>query len=639
MSSLDGLNPAQRHAAETLQGPVLIVAGAGAGKTKTITSRIGHLIETGVAPGHILAITFTNKAAREMRDRVAIECGTHSHEVPFIGTFHALGTYILRNSGQPLGISRYFSIIDKDDALALVKAAERDVGIDEKRFAPRKILRAISRSKGDGRDLAEYEADYGGEYFGAAVVRVWRRYRELLTDRQGLDFDDLLLRTVELLEQEPSIRQTYQDRWRYLHVDEYQDTNKIQYRLTQLLTGPERNLCVVGDIDQSIYSWRGADYTNILEFENDYPEAVTIVLEENYRSTKTILDAANAVIKKNKNRKEKNLYTRNHTGEKIKLFSGYDEADEATFIAEVAGQLLAQGVPGEDIAVLYRANFQSRALEEAFLRSGVPYCVLGTQFFERKEVRDVLAYLKAALNPADLESWKRAAAEPPRGIGKATVAKVAAGSTDTLSPALRRSVGEFNDVLENIRTAAMTEKPSVTLKRTLAVSGIEAALRRGTEDDQERLENVRELVTLASRFDSYPPEEGIAMFLAESALASDQDKLDQAPKGARLLTVHAAKGLEFRHVFITGLEQDLFPHHGYDPDGLRDGEEERRLFYVALTRAREQLYLTYAQSRTIFGTRRATLPSEFIFDINEELFDGSDGENQPITTSYITIDG
>ncbi len=636
MEHLAGLNKGQREAVEHVTGPLLVVAGAGAGKTKTISCRILALIQSGVAPEAILAITFTNKAAKEMRERVqallaqSYSQTAYSHQ-PFVSTFHALGVHILRENAQAIGLNRHFTIFDKDDSLREIKTILTELGFEPKTVEPRRILGAISRSKGNGVNLQDFAEQSQTSYFNDTVLNVWRRYEAKLREQKALDFDDLLLETVQLLEQNQEVLKSYQTRWQYIHIDEYQDTNAIQYRLAKLLAGEKRNICVVGDVDQSIYSWRGADFRNLLRFEQDYPDAKVVLLEENYRSTKTILEAANAVIKKNTERHEKNLFTNNHEGERIGLLIGLDEKEEAQLVADTCRKLIGSGVPAGEIAVLYRANFQSRVLEEAFLREDVPYQVLGTKFFERQEIKDVLAYLRAALNPDDIVSAKRVINLPPRGLGKATLAKVFSGQEDLLPAKTLTKITEFRKILASIKASAEMQKPSDLIRTVVEQTGLAKMWREGGPDDAERLENAKELATLALKYDELAPGEGIEKLLDDAALASDQDSLDEKDKkreGVRLMTVHAAKGLEFRHVFIVGLEQNLFPHQRHDNDETRDTEEERRLFYVALTRAKEKLRLSYAQIRTIYGSRQPTLPSEFIGDIAPELIEA---ENDPVS--------
>lgn len=636
MINLNELNPAQREAALHSEGPLLVVAGAGAGKTKTVTYRIGRLIESGVEPERILAITFTNKAAKEMRDRVlhllseAAKPARDAVSQPFVSTFHALGVHILRESGRAIGLNKYFSILDKDDSLSLVKELLKERGIESKEVEPRRVLAIISREKGNLVTVEKYldKAETSRHPLAGVVAQIWPLYEKTLRARQALDFDDLLLKTVLLLKQNQSLLEHYQHRWQYLHIDEYQDTNSVQYELARLLADKHRNLCVVGDVDQSIYSWRGADFKNLLRFEKDYTDAKVVLLEENYRSTKTILAAANQVISKNSQRHEKNLYTNKADGENIELLVGLDEGEESALIAEKITSLITEGHRPSDMAVLYRTNFQSRAIEEALLRAGLPYQVLGTKFFDRQEVKDVLAMIKAALNPADWESQKRIINVPPRGIGKVTLAKMAAGLTESLPDKTKSKIAAFQQMLREIKQAAETKIPSDLIKFVLRHSGLEAELKSGNAEDAERLANLQELATLALKYDQATIGEGVWQMLTDAALVSDQDSLEEGAEqagkakktaGVRLMTIHASKGLEFDHVFVSGLEQGLFPSIRLGDDSQKDSEEERRLFYVALTRARERLFLSYAQIRTIFGSRQVNLPSEFLADIDDSL--------------------
>ncbi len=625
-SLTEGLNPVQKKAVLQTEGPLLILAGAGAGKTRVITHRIGVLIQSGVAPHEILAVTFTNKAAKEMRERVRalLRSSTlmRAEGAPFVSTFHSLGVHILKENSRALNIPRNFTIYDRTDSTRAVKEALSEAGFDPKEFEPRRILSAISREKGKGVALAQFRENPGNDFFKRLVLAVWERYERSLREEKALDFDDLLLRTLTLLRENSAIRDYYQGLWKYIHVDEYQDTNGVQYELIKLLAGKHKNICVVGDIDQNIYSWRGADLEHIFNFEKDYSGVCTVVLEQNYRSTKTILAAANDIIKKNVRRKEKNLFTDNPEGDKVALYGAYDEIDEARFIATTAKELL-QYVPPEEIAVLYRANFQSRAIEEAMLAENLPYQVLGVRFFERKEVKDVLSYLRLALGSESISDVKRAYSFPPRGIGKVTLLKLLEGKRETLPANMRAKIAAVTSTLDKIKAAVATKSPSEVVKIALQSSGIEDFLKKGTEEDLERLENIRELATLASRYDHLPIPSGIETMLSDAALQSEQDELDEKKSAIRLMTVHAAKGLEFDYVFIAGLEDGLFPHEGLG-DERRDDEEERRLFYVALTRARKKLYLSYASVRTLFGARQVNVPSEFITDVPEDLLETVD---------------
>ncbi len=635
MNHLEGLNEAQKEAVRATEGPLLIIAGAGAGKTRVLTHRILHLITKGVAPEAILAITFTNKAAKEMRDRARHLLATSQQlpnsyiqdwQSPFISTFHGLGAHILREQYAHLGLPRHFTIFDKDDSRRAMKEALKRSSYDPKSFEPDKILDIISREKGEMTTLATFREKSRDEYLLGVTAEVWEQYERILKEERALDFSDLLLKPVLLLQKDEAVRAHYQNLWRYIHIDEYQDTNRVQYELARILSEKERNLAVVGDIDQNIYSWRGATIRNIMDFEKDYPDAKVVLLEENYRSTQTILTVANRIIEKNKERREKTLFTKNHEGEKLGFFVAYDESDEARFVAEKSRDLIAQRIPAREIAVLFRANFQSRALEEAFLNAEVPYQVLGTRFFERREVKDIIAYLRAALDETNLADQKRIVNVPPRGIGKVTLLKIFAGRTAELPPAIRERVAAFKRLLSSIKKETETKPLSEALRFIIKASGLEAELKKGGTEDAERLENIKELVSFAARYD-HPQDgkrdEAVLKFLGDAALQSDQDELKEEQNKVRLMTVHASKGLEFEFVFITGLEAGLFPHERLDPHERNRGaeEEERRLFYVALTRAKKKIHLSYAGVRTVFGSRQVTMPSEFIFDIDEELLD------------------
>jgi len=678
---LKGLNPAQREAALHMNGPILIVAGAGAGKTKTITHRIVNLIKNGVPPEKILAVTFTNKAAKEMRERIVAEIKKNAQgdmwrqdKTPFVSTFHSLGVYIIKENARLLGLTRYFTILDESDATSMIKEIMKELSIDPKQYDPKKIKNIISKEKGKFVHLSEY-AEGENSTMSRIVAQVWNLYEKNKMKENALDFDDLLLKATKLLKDNKEIREIYQDKWEYIHIDEYQDTNEVQYLMTKLLSEKTKNICVVGDADQNIYSWRGANLKNILSFEKDYPNAKIVLLEQNYRSTKNILEAANEIIKKNKYRPDKNLFTDNTEGEKIGLYEAMDETDEAEFVAtkiieilDNGEDLLSRGVsqadgprgsavlastdsdpakaesaPLSEIAVLYRANFQSRALEEAMLRYNIPYQVLGVKFFERKEIKDTLAYLRAALNPESLSDIKRIINFPARGIGKVTLVKIFAGERETLPVKMQIKINSFYQTLEEIKEKIKTSKASEIIKFVVKKSGIELELSSGTEEDMERLENIKELATLALKYDNLENGAGVEKLLEDASLASDQDSImigeDKKEKkevaGIKLMTVHASKGLEFKYVFVTGLEDGLFPHERQNEGQSGEGrEEERRLFYVAITRAKEKLFLSFANFRTIFGSRNINAPSEFISDIPADLLE-REGEASGIKTIYL----
>lgn len=631
----ESLNSKQKEAVGYLDGPLLILAGAGAGKTKTITHRILNLIEHGVDPHKILAITFTNKAAKEMRERVMGLIDSHptlnlpitTTERPFVSTFHSLGVHILKTHGSHLGLSRYFNIMDRGDSKRIIKESLESRGLDPKEHDPGMILNIISREKGDFVTLNKY-SNKTKTVFEDIVHETWKQYEAALTRENSLDFDDLLVKTATLLETNEEVRQYYWKTWTHIHIDEYQDTNKVQYVIAKILAEANRNICAVGDIDQTIYSWRGADIRNILNFERDYPEAKTILLEENYRSTKTILKAANGVIQKNVFRKEKNLFTNNHEGDKIILNITQTEDDEARKVTDTIADLVKkEGVAPREIAVLYRANFQSRVIEDAMLRKGLPYQILGTKFFERKEVKDVISYIRVALNRQSTSDLIRTINMPPRGIGKVTVGKIVNGEEGTLSSAVRAKIAGYYSLLDEIAVQARTLKPSEVIRYVIKMSGMELYYRSEGAEGAERIENIKEIVSLATKYDDIDigavtnPLLGIENLLADVALASDQDDMEESTNAVRLMTVHASKGLEFDYVFIIGMEEDLFPYtrQGEEAKDGAEAEEERRLFYVALTRARKRIYLSSAQIRTIFGSSKINALSKFIADIDESL--------------------
>lgn len=630
MNHLDGLNPAQKEAVETTEGPLLVLAGAGSGKTRVITHRIVTIIEKGTDPKNILAVTFTNKAAKEMRERVESLINQHFGAaragfdgMPTVTTFHALGVRIIREHHEALGLRRHFVIYDRSDQTKTIKAGLEKAGYSPKQFEPRKILSIISRAKGDALSRGEFQ-ETANNYVARVAAEMWEHYEKTLKEEHALDFDDLLLKTLNLLKTHPDILAQYRMRFKYIHIDEYQDTNRVQYEIARLLVNEQQNICVVGDVDQNIYSWRGADIKNILQFEKHFPNAKTIFLEENYRSTQTIIAASNDIIKKNINRPEKNVFTKNHEGDLITLYAAMNGTDEAEYIALTAKQLIKDGASPSGIAVLYRTNFQSRALEEAFLNYGVPYQLLGTKFFERREVKDVLSFLRLALNPGSTADLARIVNVPARGIGKVTLLKLIEGKRNELKGATLAKVDAFDQIMMDIAEAARTKPLHDTIKFIMTRTGLEEELRSGGDEGLERLENLRELVTLATRYSEYDPEEAVEHFMEDAALQSDQDELKEKEEqdAVRLMTIHASKGLEFPYVFITGLEEGLFPHERLDDSGV-DHEEERRLFYVALTRAEKKVYLTFAHMRTIFGSQRVNIPSQFLNDISTDLVESA----------------
>lgn len=626
------LNARQQEAVLHTEGPLLILAGAGAGKTKTITERIVHIVQQGTDPRAILAVTFTNKAAKEMRERIVhrleeervIETENPYRHTPVIKTFHSLGLMILSEYGDRLGLHKHPTILDSSDSLSIIKNAVEKLGIDPKMHDPSKIRSIISREKSDFVSVATYREKVVSAQMDV-VANVWRLYEEELKQQKAVDFDDLICRTVTMLENHEDVRAAYQKRFAYVHVDEYQDTNRAQYEFVKLLVNPHHNnICAVGDTDQNIYSWRGANVRNIMNFEHDFPGTHTVLLEENYRSTGNILTLANTSIKKNTVRKEKNLFTSQGGGDLIDIVPTWDELSEAEWVAEKCKTLIGEGVASEEIAVLYRANFQSRVLEESFIRANVQYNLLGTKFFERKEVKDVMSYLRAAVNRSSQPDLKRVFETPKKGIGKTTVAKIF--SNMEIPAAAAAKVEKVYSFLDLIMERLATEPLSHVMQMIIVDSGMEKEMLEGSSEDRERLENARELVSLTVRYDESVGMDVLTQFLEETALQSDQDNDTKDKGGVRLMTVHASKGLEFDHVFIVGLEQDLFPHKniGNRKRSVEEEEEERRLFYVAVTRARKHLYLCYAELRTIFGQKQINAPSEFLEDVPEEVAQHND---------------
>ena len=617
---------------ETTEGPLLVLAGAGAGKTKTITYRILNLIQKGVAPENILAVTFTNKAAKEMGERISKLLGENERGYasdmaisaagrPFVATFHGLGAFIIKENFREAGVKKHFSIYDREDSKRAVREALQKNGYDPKQFEPGKILSIISREKGNFVSFNQYSELASGEYFGNIVSKVWQDYEIILKKENALDFDDLLSVAAKLLQKE-EIRKKYGETWKYIHIDEYQDTNKVQYQIVEAIAREHQNICAVGDVDQNIYTWRNASIKNILNFENDFKGAKIVILEENYRSTKTILEIANRIIEKNKLRRERKLVTKNAVGEKVGIFEALTENHEAQFVVEKVKEIQKQGVPLSQIAVLYRANFQSRVLEEEFLGKDVPYQVLGTRFFERKEIKDILSFLRFCLNPESISDLKRIINVPPRGIGKITLLKIVEGKEESLPAGMKIKMANFRNLLRAIKNFALVSPPSKTILFIAEEVGLNKNLEK-TEEGQERIENIKELAVLASRYDKLNPETGVEKLLEDTSLASDQDSDKEEKDGVRLMTVHASKGLEFSYIFITGLEEGLFPHDKDRNENVseEEAEEERRLFYVAITRAKKKLFLSYAQTRTIFGSRGVNIPSEFILEIPDEYLE------------------
>lgn len=643
------LNPMQAQAVEYTNGPLMIVAGAGTGKTKTLTYRILHLIHTGVLPEHILAVTFTNKAAHEMRERVKTllhkynpEHSTEKTTMPTLKTFHGLGVMLLRQFYQQANIRKEFTILDTADGMKLIKESMEELGIDIKKHEPKLLRSIISSAQNKGTKLSDFERDTHSENTGYAA-RVWKLYEAKKAREHALDFDDLLIKLRDLLHDNESVRNYLQNKFQYIHIDEYQDTNNVQYEIARLLTGPLHNICVVGDTDQNIYSWRGANIKNMMSFETDFPEARIILLEQNYRSTKNILTAAGAIIAENKIRIDKTLYTDNHTGEPIDLFIGMNERDEAYFVADSIKKLITSGVSPNSIAILFRTHFQSRILEEQCLQFNIPYHVLGVKFFDRKEIKDLVAYIRYALNPDSLSDLRRIINEPKRGIGQVGLVKIMSGQAETLSGSQQASFMSFQTIMADIADHSQRLIPSELVRFTIHKSGMFNAYSTGSTDEHERLETMEELVTYALAYDDREIGTGILDMLEDIALLSEQDGIKEGTESVKLMTIHASKGLEFPYVFITGLEQGLFPHAGFeDKKNAEDAEEERRLFYVAITRAMKKLYLSYAYSRTIFGKQTFNEASQFIANIPAEIvsvvqsdFSDYQSEDKHVKTVYL----
>jgi DNA helicase II / ATP-dependent DNA helicase PcrA len=652
MQFLEKLNPEQREAVLHRDGPLLILAGAGSGKTRVITYRIAHLIGDGHAePDNVLAVTFTNKAAGEMRERVEGLIGEEAQGV-WLSTFHALCARLLRREAPKIGLSRDFVIYDSSDQVAVVKQAERELGIDDKFVPPRMALSRISHAKNrmEGPDSLRGTWDVRGE----SVAKIYEKYILALRDANALDFDDLLLKTVELFETSEQVRNFYSRKFKYVMVDEYQDTNRPQYLLIRRLAEAHRNLAVVGDPDQSIYKWRGADLKNILDFEHDFPEAATVRLEQNYRSTQVILDAASAVISQNRNRKDKRLWTDRTGGSKIVYYRGNDELEEADFITRTLKDHHREDVNAL-AAVLYRTNAQSRAIEDSLMREAIPYKIIGgVRFYERKEIKDALAYLKLIINPHDDVSLRRVINVPARGVGKGVMDSlqaidpeaVVADAPPLLAAGLQEissarslwakamyaidagklqsrattSLRTFRDLIVSLAEAARTDTVSIAIGKMLDQTGYLNALREeNSEEANDRIENLMELVSAARDYESHDPEASIGGFVDRLSLLSETDE-EAGNREARiwLMTMHAAKGLEFPLVVIAGLEEGLFPHSrsGEDEEEL---EEERRLCYVGITRAERKLVLTSAARRRVFGEYQSTEASRFLEEIPAEL--------------------
>ena len=624
--NLDYLNDEQRKAVLAEDGPLLILAGAGSGKTSVLTTKVAYLIkEKGVNPKNIVAITFTNKAAKEMKERIIKLVGRDGYDIQ-ISTFHSFGLRIIKENYERLGYDKNFTIIDSDDSLTIIKKIMKDMNIDTTRCNPKFIKNQISSCKNEMVTPDKYQKLVNDEV-SDITYKVYKKYQETLIRNNSLDFDDLLVKPIELFTKHPDVLQNYQELFKYIFIDEYQDTNEAQYLLSKMISAKYKNICVVGDDSQSIYSWRGANFRNILNFEKDYKDAKVILLEQNYRSTKTILNAANSVIKNNIQKKDKNLWTDNEIGEKIKYVRAVDEKDEASFVTREIKSLKEQGISLDDIAVLYRTNAQSRTIEDGFLNSNIPYRIVGAfAFYSRKEIKDLLAYLKLIYNPKDDVSLMRIINYPKRGIGAKTIDNLSmdavlnnASMFDSISKGKEL---EFKNLILKMKEESDSLSLTETIDMVLDKSGIKADLEsEHTLEADIRLENLNEFKSITKTFEE---ESGIASledFLNEVSLVSDvnDQKEDNTPK-VTLMTIHAVKGLEFQYVFVVGMEENIFPHVNCveGQDGI---EEERRLCYVAITRAKKKLYLINALKRMLFGRTSVNMPSRFISEIDKEYID------------------
>lgn len=620
---LSFLNEKQKEAVMSTKGPLLVIAGAGSGKTRVLTTRIAYLIEEEkVNPTHILAITFTNKAAKEMKERVISLLGPIAYQIQ-ISTFHSFGLQLMKENYEVLGYQSNFTIMDSDDTLTIIKKIIKELGYDPKEYNPKAIRSKISGAKNELMNAKEYEK-YAATAYEEVVVKVFERYEKKLKSNNSFDFDDLLMKPIELFQKHPDILKKYQEKYEYVLVDEYQDTNEAQYILTKMMSAKHKNICVVGDDSQAIYAWRGANYKNILNFEKDFENSKVILLEENYRSTKNILNVANDIIKNNKQKKEKKLWTANEEGLKIKYHKSENEKDEAFYVVTEIERLLNEGVQEKEIAVLYRTNAQSRNMEEALLKENIPYKVVGSfYFYNRKEIKDLICYLKLIYNPNDDVSFMRIVNVPKRGIGEKTLETLsqnAFNNNSSLYDAIQSGKeAEFKKIIEILRNkdCSLTE----LVDSILELTGIKEELEHEkTLEADIRLENLEEFKTITKTFEEKNGIISLEDFLNEISLVSDIEEHKNNVDVVTLMTVHSAKGLEFEHVFLIGMEEGIFPHN----NSLMDAEqieEERRLCYVAVTRAKQTLHLVNARRRTIFGDVSYNLPSRFIDEINENNLD------------------
>ncbi len=627
MIDINGLNDKQREAVLYNDGPLLIIAGAGAGKTKTLTTKIAYLIEElNVSPYNILAITFTNKAAKEMKDRIDNLIGTVAKKIQ-VSTFHSFGLKLLRENCEALGYDSNFVIMDSDDSLSVIKKIIKDMNLDPKIYNPRAIRNKISSCKNELMSPEAYDKFAASEY-EQVVKEVYEKYDRKLKQNNSVDFDDLLILPIELFRKNPDILDKYQELYKYLLIDEYQDTNQAQYILTKLISAKSRLITCVGDDSQSIYSFRGANYKNILNFEKDYNEAKTILLEENYRSTSTILDAANQVIKNNRQKKDKNLWTSRGKGEKIKYYRAYNERDEAQYVIRKIKELAVRDTKYQDIAVLYRTNAQSRVLEEEMLKENLPYRVIGSfYFYSRKEIKDLIAYLRLIHNPKDNVSLLRAINTPKRGIGLKTIDNLTI-KADENEISIYEAIESgkelaFKELIQKL--TAMKEELTLTelIDKVLDASGLKAELEsEKTLESEIRLENLEEFKSITKSFEERDGLISLEEFLLEISLISDVEEYKDDPNRISLMTIHSVKGLEYDHVFVVGLEEGIFPHMNSLLDNS-ELEEERRLCYVAITRAKDDLHLVNARRRTLFGKEQVNPVSRFINEINKDLLESN----------------
>jgi len=651
---LKGLNPVQREAVLYGDGPLLLFSGAGSGKTRVLTHRIAYLIAArNVLPRHIMAVTFTNKAAQEMKERLGRLVGENAGKYLWVGTFHATCARLLREFGEKIGLDRDFVVYDDSDQMTLIKEALRQLSIDEKKFAPRAILARISHAKEQIVSPEDWHKHFSG-FFDDVCGRVYPVYRDKLRQNNALDFDDLLTEAVRLLRERADVLERLQDRYRYILVDEYQDVNQVQYAFLSLLAAKRRNLCVVGDDDQSVYGWRGADVGLILKFEFDYPDAKLLKLEQNYRSTKTILEAAYGVVRHNKGRKDKKLWTDNDHGSPITQYEAMNEQEEAVWIAQKMRDVIKLGGrKWSDFAILYRTNAQSRVLEDVLRNWYTPYKIVGgVRFYERKEVKDVMAYLRVIHNPADSVSLRRIINVPTRGIGATTLSAIDEemllsgrsfwtvlqdiGSLSTVQARTRGRLAEFATMLAVLRNERGTRSLTELTQEVIDRSGYKKALEEErTLEAESRLENVGELLSVTKEFENQTDDPTLGNFLEQVSLVSDIDSLDANSESVTLMTLHAAKGLEFPVVFLAGMEECVFPHvRSLESD--KELEEERRLCYVGITRAKEEVYLTFANRRTVFGNISYNPPSRFLREIPKELFQTGreQGGRGPVVSSF-----